>query len=135
MTKKKTKDALKKIEKVKEVIPAADALDFFEKLTDAYTENQVTEREIAIVEAQKEILLQDMEKKYDLYYEIFDRVFDERKSAINKSFDIIDKGLDEGDNDLISMGLKSLSKVVSSSPFGDIQKLSSMLEGNKTIEI
>lgn len=135
MSKNNQKNALKKINDVVDIIPAPEVMDFFTKLTNAYKEAKTTEREIAVIEAQKEVLLTNIEKKYDLYYKVFNRIFNERENAINKSFDIIDKGLENDDKDLISMGLKSLSKIVSSSPFGDIQKLSRMLEGNQIIEI
>ncbi|MFT8323270.1 MAG: hypothetical protein ABF649_20600 [Bacillus sp. (in: firmicutes)] len=127
--------AIKKLSGVSDVIPAADVLNFCGKLTEAYKEAKVTEREIEKINAQKEVLLTEIEKKYELYHKVFDRIFDERNKAIGKSFDIIDKGLKEGDKDLISMGLQSLSKVVSSSPFGNVQQLSQMIEGNKVIEI
>lgn len=128
-------NAIKKLDQVSEIIPSPDVLDFFNKLTDAYKEAKITEREVAKIQAQKEVLLKEIEKKYDLYYTIFDRIFDERKEAIHKSFEIIDKGLNQGDKDLISVGMQGLSKVVSSSPFANLDQLSRMIEGNKVIEI
>lgn len=55
--------------------------------------------------------------------------------AINKSFEVIDQGLKTNDRNLISSGLHSLSQVVSSSPFADVQQLSKALEGNNIIDI
>ncbi|MDF2565687.1 MAG: hypothetical protein K0Q53_2082, partial [Massilibacillus sp.] len=52
-----------------------------------------------------------------------------------KSFEIIDKGMAENDRELIGQGLHSLSKIVSSSPFADLHKLSGALENNENIEI
>lgn len=135
---KKIPDNLTVIEKLKDfedAIPAADVLNFFGKLTDAYREAKITERELAVLATQKEILLTEIEKKYDLYQTIFTRIFDERAASINKSFEVIDQGMKNGDRNLINMGLHSLSKVVSSSPFGNVQQLSNLLEGNQTIEI
>lgn len=104
-------------------------------MTDAYKEHQISMRHIAELEAKKEYLIKEMENKYELYHKVFDNIFDERKMAIGKSFEIIDKGLKENDRELISMGLKSLSTIVSSSPFGDLAKLSNMIENNQIIEI
>lgn len=132
---KQTGQALKKLEQVSDIVPSADMLNFFTKLTDAYKEAKVTEREIANIQAQKEILLTEIEKRYDLYYKVFDRIFDERRVAITKSFEVIDKGLKDGDKDLISIGMQGLSNVVSSSPFANVDQLSRMIEGNKIIEI
>lgn len=132
---KQAGQALKKIEQVSDIVPSTDVLNFFNKLTDAYKEAKITEREIAKIQAQKEILLTEIEKRYDLYHKVFDHIFDERKVAIAKSFEIIDKGLNEGDKDLISIGMQGLSKVVSSSPFANIEQLSKMIEGNRIVEI
>lgn len=135
---KKMPENLTVIEKLKDfedVMPTADVLNFLGKLTDAYREAKITERELAVLATQKEILLTEIEKKYDLYQTIFNRIFDERAASINKSFEVIDQGLKNGDRDLINMGLHSLSKVVSSSPFGNVKQLSDLLEGNQTIEI
>ncbi|HWO76131.1 MAG TPA: hypothetical protein VNM69_09605 [Bacillus sp. (in: firmicutes)] len=134
-SKKDSGKVLEKLNEVSEILPAADVLDFFEKLTDAYKESKMNERELAKIEAQKSILLTEIEKKYELYHKVFDRIFDERSSAINKSFEIIDKGIKDGDKNLISMGMQGLSKIVSSSPFANIQQLTDLIEGNKTIEI
>ncbi|NGM85607.1 hypothetical protein G5B47_24720 [Paenibacillus sp. 7124] len=135
LKKKESKELLTKLETVKELMPTADITDFFSKLMDTYSESQITKRELAQIHAQKEILILEIQNKYDLYHSVFDKVFAERRVAIDKNFEIIDKGLASGDKDLISMGLQNLSKVVSSSPFGNIQQLSNMLEGNKIIEI
>jgi hypothetical protein len=85
------------------VIPSTDVLNFFNKLTDAYKETKVTERELAKIQAQKEILLTEMENRYELYNKVFDRIFDERKVAIAKSFEVIDQGLQQGDKELVSI--------------------------------
>ncbi|MFZ3171821.1 MAG: hypothetical protein WA118_07570 [Carboxydocellales bacterium] len=131
----KAGQALKKPENVSDIIPSTDVLNFFNKLTDAYKEAKVTEREIARIQAQKEVLLTEIEERYELYHKVFDHIFNERKVAIAKSFELIDKGLKEGDKDLISIGMQGLSKVVSSSPFANLEQLSRMIEGTRVIEI
>jgi hypothetical protein len=132
---KQLKTAVKKLEVASNVIPAPDVLRFFNVLTEAYKEGQVTKLELAKLEAQKEVALLEIKNKYELYHKVFDSIFDERRAAINKSFDIIDRGLAAGDKELISMGMKSLSTIVSSSPFANFQQLSNLLEGNTIIEI
>lgn len=127
--------AAKDLEKVSALIPAPEVLKFFIILTEAYKESQTTKLDLAKLEAQKEIALLEIKNKYELYHKVFDYIFDERKIAINKSFDIIDRGLSSGDKDMISIGMQSLSKIVSSSPFANFQQLSNALEGNTIIEI
>jgi hypothetical protein len=135
MKNKQVKTAAKKLGEVSDLIPAPDVLKFFNVLTEAYKEGQATKLELAKLEAQKEIAMLEIKNKYELYHKVFDAIFDERRAAIGKSFDIIDRGLATGDKELISMGMKSLSTIVSSSPFANFQQLSNMLEGNTIIEI
>ena len=127
--------AIKKLEEVSSVIPTTDVLSFLNNLTEAYKESKITERETARIIAQKEILLSEIDNRYNLYHQIFNQIFDERKVAIAKSFEVIDKGLKEGNNDLVSMGMQGLSKVVSTSPFANVDQLSKMIENKNIIEI
>ncbi|MCL6444441.1 MAG: hypothetical protein K6T83_13480 [Alicyclobacillus sp.] len=127
--------ALAKLDKVADIMPKADVLDFFSRLTDAYREHQVTKRDIARIEAQKDIVLTAIQKRYDAFYFVFNKIFEERRESIHKIFEVIDRGMKENDRELLSMGLKNLSTIVSSSPFSDIQQLSKTLEDGKIIEI
>lgn len=127
--------ALQKVSEVSDIIPSADVLNTFKELTSAYKEAKITEREIAKIEAQRDIVLTEIEKRYELYHKVFDHVFAERKTAIAKSFELIDKGIQEGDKEIISIGMQGLSTVVSSSPFANVDQLSKMIEGNNVIEI
>lgn len=126
---------IEKVNQLTDIIPATDIFNFFNQLTDAYNQSQATKVELARLEAMKEAVLLEIQNKYDIYHQVFDHIFDERKITINKSFDIIDKGLNSGDKELITIGMQSLSKIVSSSPFANMEQLSNMLESNKIIEI
>ncbi|MFC7371108.1 hypothetical protein ACFQPF_05415 [Fictibacillus iocasae] len=127
--------AISKLNKVSAIIPAADVLSFVEKLAEAYKEHKMTERELARIEATRDILMTEMAKKYELYHKVFDQIFEERRIAVGKTFAIIDKGLADGNKELVSMGLNSLSTIVSTSPFADFKQLSGLLEGGGVIEI
>ena len=76
-----------------------------------------------------------MELKYQLYNKIFYEIFSERRISINKSFEIIDKGIAEQDREIISLGLSTLSEIVTTSPFLDFQSLSNALENKEKNEI
>jgi len=133
--KRQLKTAKKKLDQVSDVIPKAEVLEFFRVLTDAYREGMATKAELAKIEAQKELAIHEINRKYDAYHKVFEYIFEERRAAIHKSFDIIDRGLASGDKELISVGMRSLSTIVSSSPFANFQQLSNMLESNTIIEI
>ena len=98
-------------------------------------ENETTKREIARCEAMKEIMVAEITMKYDFYEKLFASVFAERKTAIDKYFEIIDKSIKENNNELVLAGLSNLSNVVASSPFSNIGELKNLIEANKMIEM
>ena len=117
------------------VTNTTDPTSFFKNLIEVYKEGKKTDLEIEQLRLKKEVLLTEMEKRHDLYNKIFTEIFVERRMAIQKYFEIIDKGLVENNRELISMGLSHLSQVVMTSPFSDINSLSKKLESNEIIEI
>lgn len=129
------KDTLAKLNGVSKIMPAADAMSFFNSLLEAYREEQNLRRDLAKIEAMKDVVLTEITKRYELYHRVFDRIFDERKDAINRHFDIIDRGIAANDKELIIEGLRGLSTIVSSSPFANLQELSKLLESGRKVEI
>lgn len=133
--KSESNNALTKLEEVSEIIPAANALDFFDKLQSSYETYRVTETEIRKIEAQRDVLITEITQRYELYHKVFDSIFEERRLAISKSFEIIDEGLKSNDRELVNIGMQGLSKIVSSSPFANVDQLAKMIQGNRIIEI
>jgi hypothetical protein len=126
---------LVKLDGISKILPAADALSFFNSLMEAYREEQNIRRDIAKIEAIRDVVLSEITNRYELYHRVFDRIFDERKEAIDRHFGIIDRGIAANDNELIIQGLQGLSAIVSSSPFANLQELSSLLESGQKVEI
>lgn len=116
-------------------LPATDVTSVFSMFMDYKKEAEITKREIKRLDNAKEILLAEIEKKYDFYYKIFATVFSERRQAIDKSFEIIDKGIEANDHELISRGLSSLSNVVASSPFSNIGEVTKLIESGQKINL
>jgi len=129
------KGTLAKLNGVSKIMPAADAMSFFNSLLEAYREEQNLRRDLAKIEAMKDVVLTEITKRYELYHRVFDRIFDERKDAIDRHFDIIDRGIAANDKELIIEGLRGLSTIVSSSPFANLQELSKLLESGRKVEI
>ncbi|MEX6495296.1 hypothetical protein [Fusobacterium animalis] len=117
------------------VTNTTDPTSFFKNLIEVYKEGKKTDLEIEQLRLKKELLLTEMEKRHELYNKIFTEIFVERRMAIQKYFEIIDRGLAENNRELISIGLSHLSQVVTTSPFSDINALSKKLENNEIIEI
>ncbi|MFP2924238.1 hypothetical protein ACLESO_03260 [Pyxidicoccus sp. 3LG] len=127
-------DMATRLNKALGVMPAAEVTHFFSQVLEVRKEQLVTQRELAKVSAARESALAEIAGKYNLLHKVFDRIFEERRDAINKHFEIIDKGLKHGDRDLILGGLKGLGDVVASSPFGQAAELGRLLENGGRIE-
>ncbi|KYM38812.1 hypothetical protein [Fusobacterium necrophorum] len=117
------------------VTNSTGSTSFFKTLIEVYKEGKKTDLEIEQLRLKKEVLLKEMEQRHDLYNKIFTEIFVERRMAIQKYFEIIDRGLAENNRELINMGLFHLSQIVTTSPFFDINSLSKKLESNEIIEI
>jgi len=126
---------LAKLNGISRIMPVADTLAFFHSLIDAYREEQSLRRDRSKIEATRDVVLTEITQRYQLYHRVFDRIFDERKEAIDRHFDIIDHGISAKDKELIIQGLQGLSTIVASSPFASLQDLSKLLESGKKIEI
>jgi hypothetical protein len=90
-------------------------------------------REIAKYESIERIKIAGIQKKYSLMRSVFSELFAERRAAINKDFEVIDKGFQENNYALIEKGLSSLSQVVTASPFADIVSFHKMLESDDQV--
>ncbi|MCL2478124.1 MAG: hypothetical protein FWF22_01380 [Treponema sp.] len=107
---------------------AEELRSLFEMLADNHRETEITKREIKKYESMKEVMIQEITGKYKFYEFFFSKIFSERGEAIKKDFEIIDRGMKENNRDLVSDGVRGLSRVVSSSPFSDIEKLRKMID-------
>ncbi|MDR3335475.1 MAG: hypothetical protein LBT13_11440 [Treponema sp.] len=111
-------------------------LNSYNKTLDFMTEGEKTKREIAKYESAERVAIAGIQEKYGLLRSVFGELFAERRAAMSKDFEVIDKGLRENDYNLINMGLASLSKVVTASPFADLVSFQKALESDdETIEL
>jgi hypothetical protein len=86
--------------------------------------------EITRITAMENVMIENIRLKYDMYQRVFGAVFAERKSAINKHFEVIDKGMRENNVQLIIGGLKCLSDIVATSPFANLEQFSAAFDAN-----
>jgi len=127
--------AIQKLADVKDLMPSQDITNFLTAIIQARKEEAQSRVEMQKVQAAREVALEAIRKKHDLYRLVFDRIFDERRDAIAKHFDIIDRGIASGNQELILGGLKALAQIVAASPFSDLKALAQALEGGEKIEI
>lgn len=78
-------------------------------------------RDIRKIDAMENVMITEITQKYDLYRNVFGAIFTQRGKAIDKYFEVIDKGMSENNTQLIIEGLRYLSETVKSSPFADFK--------------
>ena len=108
-------------------IPAGEIPRLFEMLLECQKESELTKREIKKYDSMKDVMIQEISEKYTFYEFLFSKIFDERREAIHKDFQIIDEGIKKNNRDLIASGVDGLSRIVASSPIADMDKLRRML--------
>lgn len=111
------------------------AADIIPAIFDAYKQTLDTQVEIAKIQSQRDILIEDVKQRYSLYSEIFQGIFSERSAAIQKFFEVIDNGIKNHDDALISQGMQQLSNVVTSSPFVSFSDFKKQLESGEPFEL
>lgn len=113
----------------------AQAADIIPAIFDAYKQTLDTKVEITKIQAQRDVLIEDIKQRYSLYSQIFQGIFSERSQAIQKFFDVIDLGIKNNDDTLISQGMQQLSNVVTSSPFVAFSDFKKQLESGEPFEL
>ena len=133
----KTKKAIQGnvVNAVGKYLPAADAFSFLSSLVEAFREGQQTRREVAEIGARRDVLIAEITRHYDLYQGLFEKIFAERKDAVDRYFEIVERGIKTDNKDLIVSGLQGVSAIVSSSPFANVQELAKLMESGQRIEI
>jgi hypothetical protein len=116
-------------------LPNADVLSFFNNLIEAFREDRQTQREIADIDARRQVLIAEISRRYDFYQGVFDKVFAERKDAVDRHFDLVERGIQANNKELIVHGLQGISAIVSTSPFANVQELAKLMESGRQIEI
>jgi hypothetical protein len=81
------------------------------------------------------LLIAEVTRRYELYEAVFDKIFAERKGAVDRYFALVDRGIKTDNKELILSGLQGVSAIVCSSPFTNIQELAKLMESGQRIEV
>ncbi|MGZ2371760.1 hypothetical protein ACXR6G_18420 [Ancylomarina sp. YFZ004] len=80
--------------------------------------------------------IMNMALKFQQTQYLLDKIFSERSSVIDKHFEIIDRGLKEGNDELMLQGLKNVSNFVSQNPLENFDKFCEVLDNDdETLEL
>jgi hypothetical protein len=116
-------------------ISKADALEIISKFLDFAIIAKQSEVEITRINAMENMMITNITLKYDLYRRFFAAKFAERGKAIDKQFEVIDRGIQNNDKELIINGLKYLSETVKSSPLADFEKFKAAFDADALLPI
>jgi len=110
-----------------------DAFTVIGKIFSYAKEKQITKREIARYHAMRDVAITKIIKECEVKREFINKSFEERRKSIEKCFEVIDKGLENKNYELVSNGLASMAEIVKSSPF-KIFQLTTLQERHKMLE-
>ena len=85
-----------------------------------------------------EVAIKKVEAMRDTLKEYLEKSFDERSAIFAKQFEVVDKALATGDNNMLSMGLTSINELAASSPFkalADINSVQQMLTDDSEFDL
>jgi len=116
-------------------LPREDLSAFLKALAEVKVELAQVDRDIAQIQANRDILLRQLEIRRESLQEAMSAIFSERRTVIEAHFRAIDHGMSTNNLQMINSSLAGLSDFVRQSPFHDINQLSAMLEKNEVIEI
>lgn len=116
---------LKKTSEIK--TPPTAALDSFRMLLDAHytykktVQVETTKREA--IAAWRDVRLKDLENRRAVLENYLTHSFAERHNLIQGFFERLDRGIDEGNDHLISEALSGIVAIAKQSPLADVEKL------------
>jgi len=128
-------DVVDAVGSIGKYMPAADVLSFLNNLVVAFREEQQTQRGLAEIGARRDLLIAEVTRRYDLYQSVFNQVFAGRRDAVDRYFELVERGITTNNKELIVNGLQGVSGIVSTSPFANIQELAKMMESGQRVEI
>jgi len=108
-------------------MPPEMLLKSMQMLQDTYKENhRVTEEETTKrigIEAEKEVHLRIISSQKAILEQYLEGIFSERKEMIHHMFEVLDKGIETNNMELVQQGLGSIIAVAKESPLAGVQKL------------
>lgn len=107
-----------------------DASQCFHAVVEAYKEYKiVAEQEQTkrrCIEAWEKTTIAQIQAQRDVLIDYLNRSFDERADNFRFLFEKVDQAIADGDNNLLTLSLHSITEIAKSSPFKDLADLTSV---------
>ena len=91
--------------------------DFVSRVNEVQRFCEVQETKRAEINAKRDILIRQIEREKEIILEYLKEAFDERRKCFDKLFSIVDKAIENGNNEQLSLALQSINILASESPF------------------
>lgn len=95
-----------------------------------FCEIQETKREG--IRAQRDVIIRRIDKTADLVKTYLDKTFDERRYQFDKYFQLVDKAIENGDQNLLAMTLQNINALSASSPFKELKAIGEAINNPNT---
>lgn len=92
-----------------------------------FCEEQKTKREE--IKARTQVYISQINAQRDFLINFLDRTFDERKQLFAEYFKLLDKGLEKGDTQTMSIALQQINQLSASSPFKSLESTQNYITG------
>jgi len=124
---------LKKLVSAKQYLPAPDITKFFNNLVELHQQNLENKKDLKKLDVSRDILVTEIQLKYDLYEKVLFCIYKEREMVIKKNMEVIDEGIKNKNEALILQGLINISDIVVKSPLKDLSLLKKAIDSNENI--
>lgn len=116
----------KKTAEVRQVVLGADALDAVSAVLGACSEylkvSQEEQTKRVEIQAQKEVVLENLRSQKEVILHYLDRSFDERRQNFESFFETLDRTIESGNAAQTSAVLDSIVNLAKTSPFQDVKE-------------
>lgn len=106
-----------------------EMLQGFQELGNIYNESKRLDNENLKIKGE----IVNKAKQFQQTQFILEGIFSERRDTINKHFEIIDRGLREGNDELMLAGLKLVGDFVTTNPLGSFDSFMKILDDDNEI--
>lgn len=97
-------------------------IDLASQITDVYAESQRLNAQVEITRERNKLEIARITAKFLTTKQLIEETFRERHLALNASYEVLQKGMNDNNVDLILAAMREIGAVVISSPLNDLKE-------------
>lgn len=107
-------------------VSSSSLFSVMEKVFDFAKEKEITKREIARYHDMRDIAIKEITERY----KVINKSLDNQRFYIEKEFKLIDKGLEQGNHELVNKALENITEIVKVSPLDMFKTMTQQQQRN-----